>query len=93
MALTVTCFSAPTLHAAESEGVAFADRYEWQGTQLRLNGVGLLRYRIVIKGYVAALYLGEQVVRGDVRGDRPQRRRGDATAPEGAHAAVQCSLR
>jgi hypothetical protein len=73
MALTVACFSAATLHAAEIEGVAFADRYEWQGTQLRLNGVGLLRYRIVIKGYVAALYLGEQVAADQVLDRVPRR--------------------
>ncbi|MBI1816165.1 MAG: chalcone isomerase family protein [Deltaproteobacteria bacterium] len=48
--------------AAEIEGVTFSDRVETHGTVLRLNCTGLLRYMVVIKGYVAALYLapGEQ---------------------------------
>jgi hypothetical protein len=57
----VTYVSAQTARAVEIEGVHFADRYRWQETELYLNGVGLLRYRVFIKGYAAALYLGEQV--------------------------------
>lgn len=61
MALVAACCLSPALRAAEIEGVEFADRYEWNDTPLILNGVGLLRYRVLIKGYVAALYLGERV--------------------------------
>jgi len=55
-----TYLSVQTARAAEIEGVQFADRYRWQETELRLNGVGVLRYRVFIKGYAAAFYLGEQ---------------------------------
>jgi hypothetical protein len=61
LAVAATYLSAQTARAAEIEGVHFAERYQWQETELRLNGVGLLRYRLFIKGYVAALYLGEWV--------------------------------
>ena len=58
-------------------GVEFASHYEWNGTPLRLNGVGVLRYRIFIKGYVAALYLGEGVEPDQSLDDVPvSRRRG-----------------
>lgn len=59
--------------AAEIEGVIFPDRYDIHGTPLILNGVGLLRYRIVFKGYVAALYLGEGVQPSHVLTDVPKR--------------------
>ena len=49
-------------NTAEIEGVEFADEIKFSkpidGT-LRLHGMGLLRYRVVFKGYVAALYLPE----------------------------------
>jgi hypothetical protein len=53
--------SAQTARAVEIEGVQFEDRYQWNETELLLNGVGVMRYRVFIKGYAAALYLGEQV--------------------------------
>jgi len=59
--------------AAEIEGVTFTDRYQTGATTLVLNGVGLLRYRIFIKAYVAALYLGEGVRPEDVLSDVPKR--------------------
>ena len=52
-------FSANT---AEIEGVQFADEISFAkpiDRTLRLHGMGLLRYRVVFKGYVAALYLPE----------------------------------
>lgn len=61
LVIGATYMSAQSARAVEIEGVQFADRYRWQETELRLNGVGLLRYRVFVKGYVAALYLGEQV--------------------------------
>ena len=57
--LAAVCLSGPTARAAEIEGVGFADRLSVQASELRLHGTGLLRYRVFIKGYVAALYLGE----------------------------------
>jgi len=37
--------------------VTFAERVDAGGTELALSGLGLLRYRVVFKAYVAALYL------------------------------------
>lgn len=79
--LTACCFLffslnllvAQALHAAEIEGVTFADRYQAGDTLLLLNNVGLLRYRIIFKGYVAALYLGEGVRPEDVLTNVPKR--------------------
>jgi hypothetical protein len=62
-----------TLGAAEIEGVFFADRHRAGETTLVLNGVGLLRYRLFIKAYVAALYLGEGVRPEEVLADVPKR--------------------
>jgi hypothetical protein len=59
--------------AKEIEGVRFADRLEAGGTTLVLHEVGLLRYRVVFKGYVAALYLGEGVRPAEVLEDVPRR--------------------
>jgi hypothetical protein len=56
--LTVACFSG-LVGAAEIEGVRFVDSLSIGNTQLRLHGAGLMRYRVFIKGYVAALYLSE----------------------------------
>lgn len=57
----------------EIEGVEFVDRVTAAGTPLMLNCVGLLRYMVVIKGYVAALYLGEGVQPESVLSDVPKR--------------------
>jgi hypothetical protein len=45
--------------AARFDGVEFAERFEAGATPLELHSVGLLRYRLLFKGYVAALYLEE----------------------------------
>jgi hypothetical protein len=57
----------------EIEDVSFADRREVRGVELVLNDVALLRYRIFIKAYVAALYLGEGVSPEQLLGDVPKR--------------------
>jgi hypothetical protein len=59
MGLAAACLSGQSARAAEIEGVRFPDRLSVGASELRLHGVGLLRYRIFIKGYVAALYLGD----------------------------------
>ena len=51
----------------------FADEISFGDADLRLQGTGLLRYRVFIKGYVAALYLDEESSGGEVLGDRPRR--------------------
>lgn len=56
LALLAALSGAPAA-AAEIEGVRFAEAHRAAGSELRLHGVGLLRYRVVVKAYVAALYL------------------------------------
>ncbi len=57
--LAAACLSEQSARAAEIEGVRFIDQLSVGASELRLHGTGLLRYRVFIKGYVAALYLGE----------------------------------
>jgi len=71
--MTVWWLIAPTTWAATIEGVTFAERYQIDKTTLLLKNVGLLRYRIFIKAYVAALYLGEGVGSDVVLTDVPKR--------------------
>ena len=59
--------------AAEIEGVHFADNIQSGDVMMRLGCLGLLRYKLVIKAYVAALYLGDGADRGDVFADVPKR--------------------
>ena len=62
--------------AIEIEGVKFSDAIRLTGpseTRLRLNGVGLLRYRVVFRGYVAGLYLPPDVSGRDALGDVSRR--------------------
>lgn len=59
--------------AAELEGVRFADRYQAAGVMLPLRGVGLARFLLTIKVYVAALYLGAGVPPERVLSDVPKR--------------------
>jgi hypothetical protein len=69
--------SLPTLaNTAELEGVKFADEVSFSqpiDQTLRLHGMGLLRYRVVFKGYVAALYLPEGVSGEDALEDVTRR--------------------
>ena len=43
-------------HAAVIEGVTFPDSVQAGAMRLKLQGTGLLRYKILFRGYVAALY-------------------------------------
>lgn len=61
------------VHAITIEGVEFADSYERDGVTLRVRCVGLLRYMIVIKGYVAALYLDPTAAAEQALGDVAKR--------------------
>lgn len=64
IALSAALLAAGQSQAAEIEGVRFPEVYERAGSELRLQGMGLLRYRVLFRGYVAGLYLG--------RGAEPQ---------------------
>jgi hypothetical protein len=57
--LAAACLSEQSARAAEIEGVRFSDRLSVGASEFRLHGTGLLRYRVFIKGYVAALYLAQ----------------------------------
>jgi Chalcone isomerase-like len=59
--------------ARELEGVRFPERYQSGAAGMRLTCVALLRYKILFKAYVAALYLGDGIEPGDVLGDVPKR--------------------
>ena len=63
-------------HAETIEGVTFADSVTispTNDTRLRLHGTGLLRYRVVFRGYVAALYLREGTPSTGALDDVPRR--------------------
>lgn len=73
-ALAVLVASAPVVALAkEIEGVRFSDEVKVGAVSMRLNDVGLMRYRYVIKAYVAALYLGDGASATDVLADAPKR--------------------
>ena len=62
--LAASQLAARSATPAEIEGVQFRDVIRVSDDpvqQLRLHGMGLLRYRIVFRGYVAALYLPDEV--------------------------------
>ena len=60
-------------HAVEVAGVSFEQRRQAEGTALELSGAGLLRYRVFIKAYVAALYTAPGVRSEEVLEDVPKR--------------------
>jgi hypothetical protein len=61
----------------EIEGVNFASQLELDTSVMRLRGTGVLRYRVFIKAYAAALYLEEsflgQATQKSVLADVPRR--------------------
>jgi hypothetical protein len=73
IALATLLVAAPAPAAVEIEGVEFPERVRVSDTELRLNGVGLLRWRTLFRGYVAGLYLGPDVTPEAVLDDVPRR--------------------
>jgi hypothetical protein len=65
--------AAASSRSAEIEGVEFVERVTAGDRVLALQSVGLLRYRIFFKGYVAALYLEEGTPPGEVLEDVSKR--------------------
>jgi len=59
--------------SVELAGVEFADRLETGDVALQLHGVGLLRTRWLLDGYVAALYLRPGVAADRALDDVPRR--------------------
>jgi hypothetical protein len=72
-ALLIATMAVRSSAAATLEGVDFADQVRAGDVTMRLSCVGLLRYKLFIKAYVAALYLGDGAAGGDVLGDVPKR--------------------
>ncbi len=62
-----------TSYAAEVGGVVFPEVTEVHGVRLRLHGAGVLRYRVIFKGYAAALYLPEGTPGSKALDDVPKR--------------------
>ena len=81
LALTVlaavsTPWASGRAQAAQIEGIRFADELRLgphDETELTLHGLGLLRFRLVLRGYVAALYLEPDVSPTRVLDDVPRR--------------------
>lgn len=63
----------PPALAGEIEGVVFTDTYRAANTELKLDCLGLLRYRVFFKAYVAGLYLPDGVAPGRALEDVPKR--------------------
>ena len=57
----------------EISGVRFDEKIIFNGQLFKLKNVGLLRYKMVFKGYVAALYLGDGFSVKDIFKDVPKR--------------------
>jgi hypothetical protein len=71
---TLLKFSLPEVaHALTVENIPFADSTTIGGKAVPLRNAALLRYLKVIKAYVAALYLPEEVKAEDVLSDVPKR--------------------
>lgn len=73
LAMTSVVVLGGAASAKEIEGVRFADEIRAGAVAMRLNDVGLMRYRYVIKAYVAGLYLGSGAASEDVLADTPKR--------------------
>ena len=65
--------SVPASHALTIEKVTFADSTAIGGKSVPLRNAGLLRYMKMIRVYVSALYLPEDVKAEDVLSDVPKR--------------------
>jgi hypothetical protein len=72
LAMAVLLFAASS-GAAEIENVEFDERVKAGDRVLELRSLGLLRYRVFFKGYVAALYLEPGTAREDVLEAVPKR--------------------
>lgn len=73
LAILLWTATAPQVVAKEIEGVRFVDEVSLHDLTLQLNDVGLMRWRYVIKAYVAALYLGPGATPSGVLSDVPKR--------------------
>lgn len=73
MLAVAVLLAAASSRAAVIEGVEFDEQVSAGDRVLALQSVGLLRYRVLFKGYVAALYLEEGTPPEDALEDVPKR--------------------
>ena len=71
--LTLLCLAARLAGAAEIEGIRFPDHVQARGTDFTLHNTALLRWKIVFKAYVAALYRNDSARTVDLQADAPKR--------------------
>lgn len=64
---------APPAQARTVEGVRFPATVELSSARLELSGAALLRWKLVVRAYVAALYLGAGARPEDALSDVPKR--------------------
>ena len=65
--------SATSTLSAEIENVQFSEGYRIDGVTLKLNNVGLMRYKAVLKAMVAGLYITDVTPPDQVLTDVPKR--------------------
>ena len=73
LAVMIRVMSPVNVLSAEVAGAFFDDTYTIDNTQLRIAGVGLLRYMVFVKAYVAAFYLEEGTDPEEALSDIPKR--------------------
>ena len=71
--LVTTLVAVAPARTLEIEEVAFADRFSRAPHDLAIRGAALLRYRVLFRGYVGALYLPEDIPSTRVFDDVPKR--------------------
>jgi hypothetical protein len=90
--LPLVMSGALTAQAAVVDGVSFPTSFSTGGKTLALNGAGLMRWKWVIKAYVAALYLGAGAAAADVFEDVPKRLEIEYFHPIEAEAFVNVTV-
>ena len=73
IAMFLLASAASHVSAAEIENVKFPEAYRFDDVTLKLNNVGLMRYRYVFKAMVAGLYVTQGTPTEDVLTDIPKR--------------------
>lgn len=73
VSLTLALLLGAGAHAAEIEGVRFPDRGDHRGTAFVLHNTALLRWKMLFKGYVGALYRAESKPTFTLAADEPKR--------------------
>ena len=73
IALSINILASVNVFGVEIEKITFEDSFKAGNTTLHVRGVGLLRYMVFVKVYVAALYLRQGIPAEEVLSDTPKR--------------------